>query len=91
MISDVSLLHWWGVGMGNYRLSDKEGTGYISKKCHSCYTYVPLDANVCPSCKARLGKVGTHGMAEKLIDWKGYLAFLVALAAFVTFCVYAFF
>ena len=52
---------------------------------------MPLDANVCPSCKARLGKIGAHGMAEKVFDWKGYLAFLVALAVFVIFCIYAFF
>ena len=77
--------------MAKYRSSDKDGPGYVSKKCHGCYTYVPLDADVCPSCKVRLGKVGTHGMAQKVIDWKGYFAFLLALAAFVIFCIYAFF
>lgn len=77
--------------MDNHRSSGKEGPAYVSKKCHGCYTYVPLDATICPSCKIRLGKVGSHGMANKVIDWKGYLAFLVALAAFVIFCIYAFF
>lgn len=77
--------------MARYHSSDQEGPGYVSKKCHGCYTYVPLDATICPSCKVRLGKVGPHGMAQKVIDWKGYLAFLVALAAFVIFCIYAFF
>ena len=76
--------------MANHSSSDKDGPGYVSKKCHGCYTYVPLDADVCPSCKVRLGKVGAHGMAEKVTDWKGYFAFLVALAAFVIFCIYAF-
>ncbi len=65
--------------------------GYASKKCHSCYVYVPLNADVCPHCKARLGKLGQHGMAEKLTDWKAYVAFAVAFLAFIIFCVYAFF
>jgi hypothetical protein len=77
--------------MAKYRSSDSEGHGYSSKKCHACYTYVPLDAEICPSCKVRLGKVGPHGMAQKVTDWKSYFAFLVALAAFVIFCIYAFF
>jgi RNA polymerase subunit RPABC4/transcription elongation factor Spt4 len=77
--------------MAKYRSASKEGAGYVSKKCHACYTYVPLEADICPSCKVRLGKVGAHGMAQKVTDWKSYLAFLVALAAFVIFCIYAFF
>ena len=71
--------------------NDDSGPGYVSKKCHSCYTYVPLDATVCPYCKVRLGDIGQHGMAEKVTDWKAFFAFLVAFAAFVIFCVYAFF
>jgi len=66
------------------------GPGYVSKKCHACYTYVPLEADVCPYCKVRLGKLGQHGMAEKITDWKAYIAFVVAFAAFVIFCIYAF-
>ena len=77
--------------MAKYRTSDKDGPGYISKKCHSCYTYVPLEAQVCPSCKVRLGKVNRHGMAQKITDWKAYVAFFAAFAAFVIFCLYAFF
>jgi hypothetical protein len=52
---------------------------------------VPLNAEVCPYCKARLGKLGSHGMAEKVIDWKAYAVFAVAFLAFIIFCVYAFF
>ncbi len=78
--------------MAKNHSTDKDERGdFVSKKCHSCYVYVPLDARICPSCKVRLGKVGHHGMAEKAIDWKAYLAFLLALAAFVIFCIYAFF
>lgn len=46
---------------------------YSSKKCPECYEYVPLEANICPSCKTRLGKVQEHGMAERLTNWKGYI------------------
>ena len=77
--------------MAEYQKPQKEGPGYVSKKCHGCYTYVPLDADICPSCKVRLGKVGSHGMAQKVTDWKAFLAFLVAFAAFLIFCLYAFF
>ena len=77
--------------MAKHHATDKDGPGYVSKKCHGCYTYVPLDAEICPSCKARLGKVGPHGMAQKVIDWKAYLGFFLALAVFVIFCLYAFF
>ena len=64
---------------------------YVSKKCHSCYEYVPLEAERCPMCKVRLGKVGDHGMAEKVTDWQAYLRFAVALIALLIFCKYAFF
>lgn len=67
------------------------GPGYVSKKCHECYTYVPLNAEICPSCKTRLGKLGAHGMAEKRTDWNAYIKFAIALAAFLIFCKYAFF
>ena len=76
--------------MAKHRPTDQTTPGYVSKKCHSCYVYVPLDADVCPSCKTRLGKVGEHGMAEKVIDWKAYMAFIMALIAFLIFCKYAF-
>lgn len=77
--------------MAKHHPTDTDGPMYVSKKCHSCYAYVPLDAEICPSCKVRLGRVGPHGMAKKVVDWKAYFAFLVALAAFLIFCMYAFF
>jgi len=74
---------------------DQKSTGdkslYVSKKCHSCYEYVPLEAEKCPSCKVRLGKVGAHGMAETVTDWHSYVKFAVALIALLIFCKYAFF
>jgi len=77
--------------MAKYQAPDKEEPGYVSKKCHGCYTYVPLDAEICPSCKVRLGKISRHGMAKKVTDWKAYAAFFLAFAAFLIFCLYAFF
>ena len=68
-----------------------DGTGHVTKKCHECYTYVPLDAEFCPYCKARLGKVTRHGMAERITDWKAYVGFAIALIIFLIFCRYAFF
>ena len=75
----------------NQASGGKGGAAYASKKCHSCYTYVPLDAQICPSCKVKLGKVDSHGMADKVTDWKAYLAFFVAFLAFLVFCKFAFF
>ena len=71
--------------------STDDGPGHVTKKCHECYAYVPLDADVCPYCKARLGKVARHGMAERMTDWKAYIAFAIALLIFLIFCRYAFF
>lgn len=59
---------------------------YVSKKCPECYDYMPLEAKACPSCKVRVGKVGPHGMAERLTDWRAYticIALWVFLAAYV--------
>ena len=69
----------------------EEGPQHVAKKCHECYTYVPLKAEVCPSCKTRLGKVSRHGFAERITDWKSYVSFFVALVVFLIFCWYAFF
>jgi hypothetical protein len=68
-----------------------DSVGYISKKCHACYTYVPLEADTCPYCKVRLGPIDDHGMARKLTDWKAYVSFAVAFAVFLAFIIYAFF
>ena len=72
------------------KASSKNEHLYISKKCHECYQYVPLEATVCPSCKARLGKIDDHGMAEKLTDWKGYTISIVLFVALVVYLKWAF-
>jgi RNA polymerase subunit RPABC4/transcription elongation factor Spt4 len=64
---------------------------YVSKKCHECYEYVPLDAKACPYCKTRLGKIGPNGMAEKLTDWKGYFICIVLWLILAIYVKWAFF
>lgn len=59
---------------------------FTTKKCYECFTHVPLDAEVCPSCKSKLGKVNNIGLAEKPTNWMSYivcLAVWIALAVFL--------
>lgn len=53
-------------------------------------TYIPVDAKVCLVCKKRVGKITESGMARKAFDWKAYLGFVLALAAFVFYIWWAF-
>lgn len=46
---------------------------YVSKKCPECYEYMPLESKACPFCKVRVGKIGDHGMAERLTNWRAYI------------------
>jgi hypothetical protein len=69
----------------------KKDDTYSSKKCPECLTYIPVKAEVCPSCKRRVGKITDTGMARKAFDWKAYLGFVLALAAFVFYIWWAFF
>jgi len=50
---------------------------FTTKKCYECFTHLPLDAEVCPSCKKKVGKVTKIGVAEKPTDWKGYVICLL--------------
>lgn len=62
-----------------------------SKKCPECYTYVPLDAKICPSCKAAIGQIKDHGMAEKPTNWKAYIICAIAWLVFLLYVKWAFF
>ncbi len=76
------------------RRSNKSKPGqvnYVTKKCPECYAYVKMEAEVCPYCKTKIGKVGPHGMAVRKVDWKSYLSFGVALVALVVYIWWAFF
>jgi RNA polymerase subunit RPABC4/transcription elongation factor Spt4 len=64
---------------------------YASKKCPECYSYVPLKATVCPTCKTRLGEVGRHGMAERVTNWKAYIICIIAWLVFIIYIKWAFF
>ncbi|MGD9308631.1 MAG: hypothetical protein PVG51_05820 [Desulfosarcina sp.] len=46
---------------------------------------MPLNVDVCPSCKLPVGKINKHGMANRKTDWKGYG---VAIAAWIVFFFY---
>ncbi len=70
--------------------SDENKYEHHAKKCPECMTYIPVDANVCPVCKKRVGKITESGMARKAFDWKAYLGFVLALAAFVFYIWWAF-
>lgn len=58
---------------------------YISKKCPECMEYMPLHAEVCPSCKLPVGKINKSGMASRKTDWKAYV---IAIAAWTFFLFY---
>jgi uncharacterized OB-fold protein len=71
--------------------SDEKKYEYHAKKCPECMTYIPVDANVCPMCKRRVGKITESGMARKATDWKAYTMMIVSWAALAVYCWWAFF
>jgi predicted nucleic acid-binding Zn ribbon protein len=64
---------------------------HSSKKCPECFTYIPIDAQVCPSCKTRVGKVTRSGMAARTTKWKTNILCIIAWIVFAIFIKYAFF
>jgi hypothetical protein len=73
-----------------YRRKNKTNN-YSTKKCPDCYTYLPLDADRCSTCKARVGDVDKLGFASKPTDWRGYLIAAVSIAVFAVFLWWGFF
>ena len=63
----------------------------VSKKCPQCYTHIPLDAEICPSCKNKVGLVDDHGMATRRIDWMSYIICFLAWLALGLYIWFAFF
>jgi hypothetical protein len=61
---------------------------HVTKKCPQCYTYIPLNALQCPSCKTKVGKVDKHGMATKRVDWGSYV---ICILAWLTLAIYVWF
>ena len=64
---------------------------YPSKKCPECYTYIPLDALICPYCATRVGKIEAGGMASRRTNWKTNIVCIVTWLIFFLFIKYAFF
>jgi RNA polymerase subunit RPABC4/transcription elongation factor Spt4 len=70
--------------------SDEIKYEHHAKKCPECMTYIPVDANVCPVCKKRVGKTTESGMARKATDWKSYIMLIVSWAALAVYIWWAF-
>jgi ribosomal protein L40E len=64
---------------------------FVSKKCPDCYEYMPLEAVKCPSCKLRVGKIGTNGMAERLTNWRAYIVCIFLWLVLAFYIKWAFF
>ena len=64
---------------------------HITKKCPECFQHVPLDEEACPSCKAPLGKVQVHGLADRPINWKAYTICILAWLVLIVYLKWAFF
>ena len=69
---------------------DEKKYEHHAKKCPECMTYIPVDANVCPLCKKRVGKTTESGMGRKATDWKSYIMLLVSWAALAFYIWWAF-
>lgn len=69
--------------------SGKKG-GQVTKKCPECMAYMPLTADVCPSCKLPVANINKHGMANRKTDWKAYATAVVAWAFFFFYIWWAF-
>ena len=78
---------------------DSEGHSYskgndqqhLTKKCPECYAYLPLQAQVCTACNAKVGEVDKLGFAHRPFDWLGYLLAVVSIVGFTVFIWWAFF
>jgi hypothetical protein len=69
----------------------KSARDHITKKCHNCFTYLPLHAKVCTSCHKKVGEVDKLGFAKKPFDWRAYLLAVLSMTAFAVFLWWAFF
>jgi len=77
-----------GGPMAKSQRDSEAESSHITKKCPQCFTYIPLDATICPSCKAKVGGVDKHGMASKGTDWGSYL---ICILAWLTLAIYVWF
>jgi hypothetical protein len=64
---------------------------YKVKKCPYCMVYMKLDAQICDSCKQKIGKVNRLGFAQKPFNWKGYGAAVFGIVIFIAYMWWAFF
>ena len=60
-------------------------TQYTVKRCPECFTELALDATVCVSCKKKVGKVNSYGIAGKPVNW---FAYAMCSASWIVFLLY---
>lgn len=61
-----------------------------TKKCPYCYARILADSKKCVECDKKVGPPDRFGMAQKPVDWMGYLAAGVALGGLGYFAYWLF-
>ncbi len=64
---------------------------FSMKKCRDCSTDNTLAADVCVSCKKKLGDVDVQGYAIRPFDYKAYAVGIASVIVFVVYMWWAFF
>ena len=76
---------------GGASYSRPGSSGFVSKKCPECFTYLPLNTKKCPECNTKLGEVNKLGFATRPFDWSGYLIAILSIIGVVVFVWWGFF
>ena len=66
-------------------------SAHDSKRCPYCFAELQLDAERCPSCLEKVGRVRRDGRAREPIDWRSYIICIFAWALFAWVVWYGFF
>jgi len=61
------------------------------KRCPECFTKLPLNATKCFACNQKVHEVGKHGLAQKPVNWIGYITAIGLWVAFGMYVWWAFF
>lgn len=70
----------------------QETTGsHESKRCPYCFAELQIDADRCPACLEKVGKVMRDGRAREPINWRAYGVCIIAWVLFAWFVWFGFF
>jgi len=58
---------------------------FITKKCPECLTHLPLETEICTSCKKKVGEVDKNGIAKRPTDW---MAYIICFGSLLVLCLY---